>query len=434
MEETLLGSLNFSSYIFVAVMSILLISLPRRFAPLPLMMTACYMTLGQAVVIGPLHFYVIRIMIFFGCLRVIIRKEFTAITFNSVDKSVIAFVFISALIYYLLRKDSDAIISSLGTSYNALGLYFIFRSVVRDESDYYSTFKMLALVMMPMAFSMLIEKVTGRNFFSMFGGVPEYTVVRGGKLRAQGAFQHPILAGTLGATSIPFFIALWVKGESKAFAAIGLVMATIITITPASSGPVMAYVTVIIGLIMWHLRDNMRVVRWITLFTLIGLHMVMKAPVWALIGKLSGLIGGTGWHRVALIDAAIAHFDEWWLLGTDYTRHWLPTGVTWSEKHTDITNNFIGIGIRGGIISLIIFIVILVCCFRAVGIKVKEIDPNKFTYKFTVWCLGVSLFAHVTSFISVCYFDQIIVFWYLLLAMIGLLAVKRKPENNSLEI
>jgi hypothetical protein len=320
----------------------------------------------------------------------------------------------------------------LGFLYNALGLYFVFRSIVRDVSDYYVIFKMLAFVMVPLACAMIVEKATGRNFFSIFGGVPEFTMVREGKLRCQGAFSHPILAGTFGATSLPFFIALWFKGKGQKLAAvIGIISATIITVMPASSGPVTAYAVVILGLFMWRLRDNMRMIRWLALFLLIGLHIVMKAPVWALIGKLSEVIGGGGWHRVMLIDAAIDHFSEWWLLGTDYTRHWMPTGVTWSEKHTDITNYFIAIGIHGGLVSMVLFVACLVYCFKIIGIRMKEIDSADFPLKFTLWCLGVSLFSHIASFTSVSYFDQIIVFWYLLLALIAALAVNGAKTRDS---
>jgi hypothetical protein len=238
--------------------------------------------------------------------------------------------------------------------------------------------------------------------------------------------MHPILAGTFGATSIPFFIALWIKDKSqKLTVVIGLISATIITVTPASSGPLMAYAVVILGLFMWRLRDSMQMMRWIALFILIALHMVMKGHVWDLIGKIGSLIGGGGWHRVMLIDAAIDHFNEWWLLGTDYTRHWLPTGVTWSEKHTDITNHFIGIGIHGGLASLVLFVTVLVYCFKIIGKRMKEIDPAEFPLKFTIWCLGVSLSAHIASFFSISYFDQIIVFFYLLLAMIASPTINR---------
>ena len=33
--------------------------------------------------------------------------------------------------------------------------------------------------------------------------------------------------------------------------------------------------------------------------------------------------------------------------------------------------------------------------------------------------MGIMLFAHMVTFIAVTYFDQMIVFWYLLLAMIS---------------
>jgi len=47
-----------------------------------------------------------------------------------------------------------------------------------------------------------------------------------------------------------------------------------------------------------------------------------ESPIWFLIGRLSAIIGGTGWARSELIDQAIKHFSEWWLLGTTYTAHW----------------------------------------------------------------------------------------------------------------
>ncbi len=429
--DEVISNINTIGYIFTVVMGVMLFLLPQRFAALPLIMTASYMTYGQVMGVGPLHFYLIRIMIFLGFLRVILRKEFVAISFNSIDRLIITFAVAYAIIYYLLRKETGAFIASMGFVYNAVGLYFIFRSIVHDEDDYYLIFKMLAWVMVPLAISMIVEKTTQRNLFSIFGGVPEYTLIREGKLRCQGAFLHPILAGTFGATSIPFFIALWVRGAGqKLTAVLGFISATIIAVASASSGPVMVYATVILGLFMWKLRDSMRMVRWVLLFMIVTLHLVMKAPVWALIGKIGSVIGGTGWHRVALIDAAVEHFNEWWLLGTDYTRHWMPTGVTWSEKHTDITNYFIAIGIDGGLLSLILFVAILVYCFKTIGARLKEIDPAEFPKKFAVWCLGVSLFSHIVAFTSVSYFDQIIVFWYLLLAMIAGLAFKRTISKD----
>jgi len=415
-----MDNINVIGFVFTLTMALLVLAIARRFAVLPIIMTACYITLGQVIVFMSLNFSMFKIIIFFGIARIIFRKEVFSIRLHTIDKILITYVIVSATAYILLRNGSgEAIVTQLNFISTSLFSYFIFRALIRNFDDIRAILIMLALVMVPMAGAMIIENTTGWNLFSIFGGVPEFSAVRDGRLRCQGAFAHPILAGSFGATSLPLMVALWFWGEGKKWIpALGALSATVITITSASSGPVSTYVIVLIGMAMWHLRDHMRAVRWCMLLSLISLHLVMKSPVWALIGKLSEILGGTGWHRVMLIDAAISHFDEWWLLGTDHTRHWMPTGVTWSEEHTDITNHFIGVGIHGGFLPLILFVAMIVFCFRSIGIKVKEINPNEFPIQFTLWCLGVVLVGHLSAFTSVRYFDQIIVFWYLLLSMI----------------
>lgn len=48
-----------------------------------------------------------------------------------------------------------------------------------------------------------------------------------------------------------------------------------------------------------------------------------------------------------------------------------------------------------------------------------------------IWSLGVSLFIHAVSFLSVSYFDQMIVFWYLLLAMISAVGDSLNVKNGT---
>lgn len=424
-------NINLIGFMFTLTMGILMLFLPRRFAAFPLIMTSCFITLGQVIHFASMNFTMFRIIIFFGLVRVFLRKELFSIRFHRIDTILISYVMVSAMAYIFLRNGSgEAIINQLGFICNTLFVYIVFRSLIRGIDDIYLVFKMLAIVVIPLSVAMIVEKVTGRNIFSIFGGVSEFTVVRDGRMRCQGAFAHPILAGTFGATTVPLLVALWFQGKNKWLSGLGIISATFVTIAASSSGPVLTYLFIIIGLGMWFLRDYMRTVRWCILLSLIALHIVMKAPVWALIGKASEIIGGTGWHRVMLIDAAINHFGEWWLLGTDFTRHWLPTGVTWSPRHTDITNHFIGVGIHGGLISLILFIGIIVFSFKYIGIKLKEMGSTTSPVRFAIWCVGVALFGHIVSFTSVRYFDQIIVFWYLILALVA--TISTIPVNQLL--
>ena len=161
----------------------------------------------------------------------------------------------------------------------------------------------------------------------------------------------------------------------------------------------------------------MRFFRWGLVLLLVALHIVMKAPVWFLIARIGDLIGGGGWHRAALIDAAIRHFNEWWLMGTTYTANWMATGLAIDPNSSDITNQFISEGVNGGLISMCLFIWLVVKCFKITGETARNEEALSRSEQFMIWSLGCTLLAHVASFFSVSYFDQIIIFWYLLIAM-----------------
>ena len=159
----------------------------------------------------------------------------------------------------------------------------------------------------------------------------------------------------------------------------------------------------------------------------------MKAPVWFLISHLGDLIGGGGWYRSALIDAAIRHFDEWWLIGTGYTAHWMPTGLYLDPKSADITNYFIAQGVNGGLLSLILFIWLIVKCFKTVGVAVRNKAIFSIPERLMIWSLGCTVLGHVASFFSVSYFDQITIFWFLIIAMISaLIHIKKGREVEVL--
>jgi len=404
---------------FTTCMAILLIMLPRRYATLPIMMIGCYMTLGQLVYLAPFHFSMMRIMILIGFIRVIIRRELKSIKLNALDKGLSAWVISAFLIYNMREQNTDALVYRLGQAYNALGLYFLFRLLIRDYQDILNTVKMLAIIAIPLSVTMLNEKMTGRNMFSIFGGVDEFVVIRDGVLRCQGPFRHPILAGTFGATVMPLCVGLFMQGRAKTLPILGFCAATMITITSASSGPALSYMAGLIAFGAWPLRAHMRAVRWGIVIVLATLHIVMTAPVWYLMSKVSGIIGGTGWHRSELITQAINHIDEWWLWGTNYTAHWMPYTLTINPDETDITNQYIFEGVNGGIISMIMFIIMIALSFRIVGDKIKRCEKQGGAEQYVVWGIGAALFVHIVTFMSVTYFDQMIVFWFLLLAMIA---------------
>lgn len=381
----------------------------------------CLMPMGQDLVIFGLHFYLFRILLLVGVLRVLVKNEARQLAVTRSDKIFIWWVIISIVFGTLARPSIQLFVNRIGDAYNAFGCYFLMRCLLVDFEDLLTSVRTMAWLSLPVAVMMLIEKATGHNCFSVFGGVPDITIVREGHLRCQGAFRHPIMAGTFGATQFPLFVALWIyQPQYRRIAAFAIISSVIIVGTASSSGALMTLGASMCGMALWKWRAHMGLVRKGAIVVIFILSMVMNKPVWYLFDRLSGITGGTGWFRSFLIDTTIAHFNEWWLFGTTYTAHWGPAGEVsiGDPDMMDITNYYIAQGVSGGILKLLLFLAIIIVSFKNVGrwLKFKGADSDA---GILVWGAGVSLFAHCFSFVSATYFDQIVVVWYWLLAVIA---------------
>jgi hypothetical protein len=300
------------------------------------------------------------------------------------------------------------------------------RSWLHELDDISYVIKTLALICVPLAIAMLVELITGRNAFAVFGGVPEITIVRDDRLRCQGAFAHPILAGTFGASLFPLFLALWWQtGKAKSLAFAGSVAAAVIMLTSSSSGPILTCAAGVLGLLMWFFRRHMRLIQWGLAFMVIALHLAMKAPVWALMIRVNVFDASTAYHRYFLFDQFIRRFGEWMLLGTQTT-------ANWGYYLFDITNQYVVIGVEGGLLTLALFLAIIALGFEGVG-RACQLSQNPKATKIGIWALGASLLAHVVSFMGVSYFDQIIVIWYALLAMISTVSALSEQAEQTLD-
>jgi ABC-type transport system involved in cytochrome c biogenesis permease component len=377
------------------------------------------MTFGQELVVAGLHFTMLRVLVLFGCARIVLWMEFRSFKWHWIDTLVVLWLVSDMAVYTLRLHTTAALINRLGFAYNTIGLYFIFRVLIRDIEDIKSTCRLFAVIIFPVAISMLIEKVSGRNLFHIFGGVPQFTDIRDGALRCQGPFRHPIMAGTFGAVWMPLFVGLWWQGKgNRALALLGLFSSTVITIAAASTGPVGTFLAGIAGIGMWRMRNHMRSVRWGIAVFLVALDVIMAGHLWYIFAYMSddrlGFQGSQGWHRSILIDAMIRHFSQWWLLGTS-----VADLAQWGVHAGDITNQYIGEAAEGGLITLVLFISVIVIAFSSFGRAMCAVRADSRKSHLLLWAVCCSLFAHVVNFFGVAYFDQNIVNWYLVLALAG---------------
>ncbi len=397
----------------IAVLGLATLVLPRRYAAMPILIMACFVAPAQRIVVATLDFNLLRIMVLFCWMRVLARGESAAIRWQALDKAVILWAVTSIICHTALHGTLAAMINRLGFAFDALGMYFMFRCLIRDWSDVGHVAMGLILLSIPVAVAFSIERSTGHNAFAFLGGVPEITMIRQGRLRCQGAFAHPILAGCFWAAAMPLMAAYGFSGVHRwRWVAVGILAGGFIILACASSTPVTGAFCAGVGAAAFILRWRMRAVLAGIVATLIAIHVSWRMPVWYLLAKVDLVGGSTGWHRYWLIDVTIRHFNDWWLMGTKSPALWSPLG------YLDVTNQYVLEAINGGLLTLTFFVSMIVLAFSAVGHtwRRERRDQRRVAM---AWLLGVSLFVHCANFVAVSYFGQIIVLWYLSLALIA---------------
>ncbi|HOW72108.1 MAG TPA: hypothetical protein PKY77_16035 [Phycisphaerae bacterium] len=376
---------------------------------------ACFVAPAQRIVVVGLDLNFLRLMVLAGWTRLVLRGEIGAFRWCRLDVLLVTWAASSTIAYTVLTGSVEAFINRMGMSYDAVGMYVLFRCLIRDWDDATTAVYGFMLVSVPILLCFAIEHASGYNVFAFLGGVPAITVIREGRLRCQGAFAHPILAGCFCASMTPLFVAQWWRARRMSLALGASVFSSLAIIVLCASGtPVTAVGFGLVGAAMFWLRFHMKWICAIAVGVTVGLHMVMKAPVWHLVSRLDVVSGNTSWHRYQVIDQAIKHFDEWWLVGSASISHW---GV----HAGDITNQYVLEGVTGGAVTLVLFLSIIFAAFGMVGRmwRVFQRDPYRLAFS---WALGVSLFIHCTSYLAVTYFGQMIMVWYLHLAMIASLS------------
>lgn len=418
--------MNNFTVVFVISNSLALLLLRRKYASIPLLIGTCYITRGQVVDFGPFTFSVVRLLLLVGFIRVLVRDRLKLDSFNVLDGLFLLWSFL-AIFSSLFHKDfSPSLVFRLGLVYDVSGVYFLFRLLIRSFDELLFILRFIPILLVPIGLEMIFATIFGHNYFSLFGGIPDIPQVRDGSFRAQGPFGHPILAGTVGAVWLPFIWSL--RKSSIILFSLGTFSCCAMILTCGSSGPILSAIAGLGALFFWRYREKMSLFRWSFIIIYVFLDIIMKDPAYYLVTRLSVIGGSTPWHRAKLIESAIKHIAEWWFAGTDYTRHWMPTGVSWSPDHTDITNYYLKMGVIGGLPLMFCFISILWFAFKIVGDIVETSDLATNHSQFIIWSLGASLFSIAVTALSVSFFDQSFLFVYFLLA--GISSMKLYPNTN----
>jgi len=233
----------------LVVLGITMLVVSRRSSVIPMLIILCFIpTTAQKISVLGSDFNLERIMVLFGITRIALRREYVGFIWKPLDTVVVLWFVSYSLIFIVQQGTAAAVVNRLGQAFDAVGVFFVFRCLVRDWNDVDRMILACLWISIPVAALFLLEHRTARNMFSVFGGVPEITVLRQGRLRCQGAFSHPIIAGCFWASVMPFFAAQWWRsGNGKVWACVGLITASVIVICCASSTPILGVASGIIG-------------------------------------------------------------------------------------------------------------------------------------------------------------------------------------------
>lgn len=418
-------SLHPLALLTVLILGFSVIMLPRCYGIVPMLILGCSVPAAQRLVVFGADFDLLRILVLFAWARLTMRNEFRGFIWNRLDSTIVAWKISGVVVYTLAYGSVSAFVNRCGWLFDGMGMYFFFRCMLREWKDLEFLLRTFVFISVPVALAFCVEWSTGRNVFAFLGGVPQFTVVREGRLRCQGAYAHAILAGCFWASAMPWMVALIATGR-KWSAGVGVVAALTIIGTCSSSTPILALGFMLLGMLLYFMRGKLREIRWCFFLLVMALQLVMNQPVWHLLARVNVVGGSTGWHRFKIMDATIRNFSEWWLLGEIDPMSW---GV-WEMR--DITNEYILEALRGGLLTLSLFVAAIAIAFGLVGKAMKRCEDSS-SRGLMVWSVGVALFVHVNVFFSVSYFGQIVMLVYLTFAMAGSLPTILSRDTTDVE-
>jgi hypothetical protein len=423
---------------FVVLIAVLFICFsPRSKAIIAFLAVALLIPPDQILVLGSLHFPVLRILALFGFARILCAKftsgsEVFSGGMNGIDKAVILLVVFTVIDGALLWQETAEVIYQLGNLYTVFGVYFLLRFLIRTEEDVQHMFRVFIYIVAVIAVFMAYERVTGTNLiYGLLGGarsdVLGTAIQRDDKFRATGPFGHPILAGTFGAVLLPLFVGLWLNNkQNRKIALVGIIASIVVTVSGNSSTALLGMGAGLLALCMWPLRKMMRPIRWGIVLTLVFLQIVMKNPVWHLIERIDVVGNSSSYHRYELVNQCILHFTDWMFIGT-------KSYADWAYDMWDLSNQYVAIAETAGLIPLIAFFVIIVLGFKYLG-KARNASDGDKSRELFLWAMGSAMFANVVAYFGTSYWDQSIVSWYGLLAAIPVAAAAAPKPVPQAEI
>ena len=403
---------------------IISISVPKKWALLSLIITTTLVPYDQRIIVVGLDFTVLRIIVLISLVRLFFSSDTKTLVWNDFDRLIVLWSLTGSLVYIIQWREIGSVIYKSGVMFDCLGMYLIFRHNIKSWQDIERVIKLFAIMSFFSAIIIGLEAFLHKSMYSIFGERTG-TAFHRGRYRCSGAFPHSLMMGAYWANLLPFFYSMVKANISKRFYLIAFFATLICVILSGSSTPIMSVATIILFWFLYSHRFLGKKILYYSIGIVFVLQLIMNAPVWHLMSRVGVFGGSTGWHRFKIFDEFMKHIPNWIILGCKNPRSWSSY-----PQMGDITNQFMLEGIRGGLITLILFILIM---YKTVSIPCRmSIKLKNSNNHWLCWGVCVAMLGHIVTFWGVSYFGQIIMLLYLMMAIVSFIydeELKLKSET-----
>src|SRR5579863_10244307 len=135
----------------VLIAIVLILTLPRKKAIVPFLFAVLMIPIGQVVVIGGVHFTMMRVLILAGLARAAWSKvssseNWFVTGFSAIDQVVVLWTVSAFIVITLQWMNTQMLIASMGDFVDALGGYLVLRFFIADGEAIRLTLKVLAAI------------------------------------------------------------------------------------------------------------------------------------------------------------------------------------------------------------------------------------------------------------------------------------------------
>ena len=388
------------------IVALLAFSLKRSKIPALIVFTCILIPLEVRYQVGTLNFNSIRIIAFALILRSTLLGEKSILPLSiKITIALYSFLFFLASFFHQGNASGPMYVS--GLILQTIGILYSFSvyAIDRDSLPKFFVHTLQAIIII--APVMLIERITGYSLIKDLFDVQFTSDVRNNEFRASGPFAHPILAGISVAAAIPFS---WAIKDTHPFTfKISLISIGLCIYASNSSSPFIISAFAIYLLFLHYKPGLIR----LTIFCSVALYFLVEImwakPAYFQIARIDFTGGSASWYRAELLYQFIRHFKEWYLFGTDYTKHWMMTGLRMSENHTDLTNHYVHLGVQGGLFPLLLLIILLIRTLykSPFALSIRASIQSKTALDKGQWAALCTLTTFTLAGFSASFYDQI---------------------------